>query len=296
MKLRQYDIVHARSSKGGFIGRIAAKLCGIKTVYTPHGFYFLNSGDRIASKFFLSLEQFAGHLTDCLIAVSDSERKEAVKNRIISEKKIVVIPNGVDSKDFLPDTRVRERVRAELNIAPTAFVVGIVSRYVPQKDPLTLVKAAQLVLTNQPEARFIWCGEGEMQEETKALARKLGIHDAFYFLGFRRDVKDIMNAFDLFALSSIFEGLPNTLLEAMALGLPVVATDVVGSKDVVINGETGVLVPPRQPERLAQGILELLADHQRRQEMGQKGQQAVRNRYSIEKMVADVEKVYQLLA
>ena len=292
---RQYDIVHVHSSKAGFLGRIAAKLGGIKTVYTPNGFYFLNSDNLIKSKVFLLLEQLAGLLTDSLIAVSDSEREIAVKNRIIADQKVVVIPNAIDPEEFLPDLPVGKRIRAELNISPSTIVVGTVSRYIPQKDPLTFIRAAHLVLASRPQTRFVWCGEGEMREEIEALARQLEIYEAFYFLGFRHDVKDIMNAFDLFVLSSIFEGLPYTLLEVMALGLPVIATHVVGSKDIVVDGETGILVPPQQPERLAQAILELLADQQRRQEMGQRGQQTVHNRYSLKKTVADVEKVYQVL-
>ena len=293
IRKEKYDLVHAHSSKAGFIGRIAATLNGVPTIYTPNGFYFLDTKSTIKQLIFLWLEKFAGLFTNKLIAVSDSEKKTVIENGIVPSNRVTVIPNAIDPEPFEFNLAGRQRVRAELGFTEETLIVGTVSRYIPQKDPLTLVQTAKLVLDVLPEIRFVWCGEGEMREETEALAKKLGIHSAFHFLGFRSDVKDIMNTFDVFLLSSIFEGLPYTLLEAMALGLPLVATDVVGSRDVIVNGENGLLVPPKSPQKLADALSDLLQNPQKRQYMGSNGRQLLLQKYNLKKAVLDTQSIYQ---
>jgi len=295
IRQEKYTLVHTHSSKAGFLGRIAAKLNGVPTIYTPHGFYFLDAGSPLKRNIFLWLEKFAGLFTDKLIAVSHGERETTLKNNIVGEDCCVVIPNAIDPVSFTPDPIARERMRAELGFTNKTLIIGTVSRYISQKDPFTLVRTAKLVLDVLPGTRFVWCGEGEMREATEAFARDLGVHNAFSFLGFRQDVKDIMNTFDIFLLSSIFEGLPYTLLEAMALGIPIVATDVVGSRDVIINGENGILVPSKSPTQLAEALIDLLNDPEKRQKMGDKGKSLLHEQYSLKKMVFDTEAVYDEL-
>jgi len=296
IKAGQYDIVHLHSSKAGFLGRLAAKINGVKTIYTPNGFYFLESKKNVKRAFYLILERVAGKLTDCLIAVSDSEREIAIKHRIINEHALALIPNAIDNNVFLPDSDARQRIRTELNISASTFVIGTVSRYTAQKDPFALVKSAALLLQEFPEARFIWCGEGELRNETEALARQLGVHASFYFLGFRSDVQAVMNAFDVFVLASVFEGLPYTLLEVMALGIPVVATNVVGNRDVVVDKITGLLVQPRSPQHLMEAIVQLLENPAMRQTMGKQSQIVIQNIYDVKSMIRSLERVYCSLA
>jgi glycosyltransferase involved in cell wall biosynthesis len=295
IKAGNYDIVHLHSSKAGFLGRLASKLQKVKTVYTPNGFYFLDSKISTKYNFYLFLEQLSGNFTDRLIAVSESEQDIASKNRILPKEKIFLIPNAIDTKLFTADDHARKSVRQELGISSTTPIVGTVSRYISQKDPLTLVKAASLLLSRFPEVRFVWCGEGELRHETEALANSLGVHSAFHFLGFRNDVHRIMNAFDIFVLSSIFEGLPYTILEVMALGIPVVATEVVGNKDVISDRESGLLVPPCSPQHLMQAMSELLVSFELRKSIGDRGRRLVNDTYDVRIMVRNLEKVYQSL-
>jgi glycosyltransferase involved in cell wall biosynthesis len=227
--------------------------------------------------------------------VSESEQDIASKNRILPKEKIFLIPNAIDTKLFTADDHARKSVRQELGISSTTPIVGTVSRYISQKDPLTLVKAASLLLSRFPEVRFVWCGEGELRHETEALANSLGVHSAFHFLGFRNDVHRIMNAFDIFVLSSIFEGLPYTILEVMALGIPVVATEVVGNKDVISDRESGLLVPPCSPQHLMQAMSELLVSFELRKSIGDRGRRLVNDTYDVRIMVRNLEKVYQSL-
>lgn len=297
MRRGRYDVVHLHSSKAGILGRVAAKLNRMKTVYTPNGFYFLNAESRLARSFYLVAERLAGLLTDRLVAVSESERDATIRTRTVAQRKIAVIPNAIESDGIRPDPEAGARIRAELGIAPGIKVLGTVSRFIDQKDPLTMIRALRAVLDREPDVRFIWAGEGgDREQETLALARELDVRGAIHFLGFRHDVQDVMNAFDVFVLSSTFEGLPYALLEAMFLEIPVVATDVVGSRDVVTDDETGVLVPPRHPAELAAGILRLLDDGERRRRLAVAAKARVEEHHSIEKMIARIEELYRGLA
>lgn len=296
MRKQQYDLVHAHSSKAGILGRIAAKLTNTPAIYTPNGFYFLGATSSIKTWLFLWIERFAGLITNRLVAVADSEYETAVKRRVIREDKLITIPNAIDVASLNADIDARDRLRKKLDISPDTLVVGTVSRHISQKDPLTLVRAAHLVLQEYPETQFIWCGDGELRQETEALAMQLGIHHQFHFLGFCRQHLDMVNTFDVFLLSSIFEGLPYALLDVMALAIPVVATDVVGTRDIIINGETGLLVESENPEALSQAIIELLQDSDKRYAMGLSGRSLVAEKYDLSIMIQNMEKLYQTVS
>lgn len=297
LRQKKYHIIHSHSSKAGFLGRLLARWHGIPAVYTPNGYYFLDSGDgrRLKRFFFLQLERLAGRWTDQLIAVSASERAVTLAQRLVPASQLVTIPNGIDSTAVQPDPAARLAVRQALGIDPDTAVVGTVARFIPQKDPFTFVRTAQQLLQQMPQLRFIWCGEGPQQAQTEQLAADLGVAHAFHFLGFRPDVGQIMNAFDLFMLTSVFEGLPYTLLEVMALGLPVVATQVVGSQDVVLDGQTGYLRPVGDATALAQAAGQLLSSPEQRQRFGQNGRALVQQQYDVRQMVQAVENLYQSL-
>lgn len=297
LRYQRFDIVHAHSSKAGFLGRAVARLHGVSTVYTPNGYYFLDADESqpLKRRFFLDLERIAGRWTDRLITVSESEWQITLARNLVAPSRVVMIPNGIDITAVTPDPVARLSARQELGIDIETAVIGTVARFIPQKDPFTFVYTAHLILAENPDVRFIWCGEGDMRAATERLAASLGIHYAFHFLGFRPDVTRIMNAFDLFMLTSIFEGLPYTLLEVMALGLPVIATQVVGSQDVVVHAETGYLVPTGDVPALAQAALLLLNEPARRQHMGQHGRELVIQRYDVRQMLTAVEKVYESL-
>lgn len=298
LRQKQYDVIHTHSSKAGFLGRLAARIHGIPVVYTPNGYYFLdaNDGKQLKKRFFLELERAAGRWTDYLIAVSESERQITLAHNLVPPQRVGMIPNGIDVTAVTPDPFARVSVRQELGIGMDTAVIGTVARFIPQKDPFTFIRAAQLILEQNPHVCFIWCGEGDMRTATEQMATAAGIHHAFHFLGFRSDITRLMNAFDIFMLTSIFEGLPYTLLEAMALALPLVATQVVGSQDVVVHSQTGYLTPPGNAPELAQAALSLLAEPEKRQIMGQHGRERVVQHFDVRHMIAAVEKVYELVA
>ncbi len=221
MRRGRYDVVHAHSSKAGILGRIAARLAQVPAiVYTPHGFYFLNRPAGRSRDLYLGLERLGGRMTDCLIALSRTELAEAVDNRIVPSTKVALIENGIE----VPAPRDPERlITLRRTLAPdSSHLVSTVARMTAQKGPFDFVQMVATLLQRIPSVSVVWCGDGELRDQVEGLARELGVAGRLHFLGYRTDVLDIVAASDLFVLTSHWEGLPYTVLDAMALEKPVV--------------------------------------------------------------------------
>ena len=287
----RYDLVHTHSSKAGFLGRFAARLAGVRAiVHTPHGFYFLNQPPGRQRELFLGLERAAGRVTNRLIALSPTELSEAIDNRIVPREKTALIENGIEVP-AVPDGQVISRLRESL--APGAsHVVGTVARITPQKGPFDFVHMARALTQQVPGIHILWCGDGELRDQVQSLARELGIDDSLHFLGYRSDVLNVMSVMEIFVLTSYWEGLPYTVLDAMALGKPVVATAAVGTRDIVQEGVTGLLTPVGDPEAAARAIARLLSSEEARQAMGAAGRRVILQRYSQEAMVKRTGQLY----
>lgn len=287
----RYDLVHTHSSKAGFLGRLAARLARVPAVvHTPHGFYFLNQKAGPKRSFYLRLEKLAGYATDRLIALSPTELSEAVDNCIIKPGKIALIENGIELPEP-PNPAALEGLRS--SIAPGARrLVCTVARFTPQKGPFDFVRMAALLIQMVPDVQLVWCGDGELRSEVEKLAREIGVSNRLHFLGFRTDVLDIMAAADVFVLTSHWEGLPYTILDAMALGKPVVATAAVGTRDIVQDGVTGLLTPVGDPQAAAQAVARLLTTSQEAHSMGIAGRDLVLRRYSQAAMVERTGQLY----
>lgn len=287
----RYDLVHTHSSKAGFLGRLAAKVAHVPAViHTPHGFYFLNQQRGPRRSFYLNLERLAGSATTRLIALSPTECSEAVDNRIIRPDKVALIENGIQ----LPKTSGSAAIAAlRSSIAPAArHLVGTVARFTPQKSPLDFVRMAEALVRLVPGTEVVWCGDGELRAEVEGLAQELGIADRMHLLGYRTDVLDVMACMDIFVLTSIWEGLPYTVLDAMALEKPVVATAAVGTRDIVEDGVTGLLTPVGDPQSTARAVASLLTNPELAQSMGCEGKQLLLRRYSQEAMVKRTGQLY----
>lgn len=294
IRRESFDVIHTHSSKAGFLGRLAARSADAPAVvHTANGLYFL--GQRgVKRVLYLGLERLAGRLTDRFIAVSPSEKAVAIRYGVVRPDQVIAIENGIEPALANPRVDIAQR-RQELGLERHRPVVGTVSRFNPQKDPGTLLRAVALAAQAAPEVQFVWCGNGELKSEAESLARNLGVLDHIVFTGYRKDVLELVPVFDVFVISSLFEGLPFTLLEAMSLSKPVVATDVVGSRDVVAHGETGLLVPPRDPSALAEAILALVRAPEEGRRMGQAGRDLLMRRFTLERMIAQTEELYREL-
>ncbi|MHB0870804.1 MAG: glycosyltransferase family 4 protein [Chloroflexota bacterium] len=287
----RYDVVHTHSSKAGFLGRFAARLAGVKAViHTPHGFYFLNQRGGPRRGFYLTLERMASRVTDRMIALSSTEMVEAVENGIIPPERIALIENGIQippSSDPASLARLRE------SLAPGArYVIGTVARFTPQKGPFDFVRMAGSLVQTLPDAHILWCGDGELRAQVEELARELGLNGRLHLLGYRTDVMDVIQVMDAFVLTSHWEGLPYTILDAMALEKPVVATAAVGTRDIVQDGATGLLTPVGDPEAAARSVARILSDPAEARAMGRAGRQLILRRFSQEAMVKRTGQLY----
>jgi glycosyltransferase involved in cell wall biosynthesis len=295
LRAGRYDIVHAHSSKAGFLARLAARLADRPgTVYTPHGLYFLGLRSAAQRRFYLTLEQFAARLTDRIVAVSPGEREVLLRYRIARPEQIVWIANGI-SPARLPDAYDRAATRRALGQETDGLLIGSVARLSAQKNPFMFVDAAAQVLRNLPDARFVWCGGGELAAAAQQRADDLGMAHAVRWLGHREDAMEVLAALDVFWLCSTYEGAPYVLLEAMAQRVPIVATDVVGSRDMLREGN-GLLVPSGDAAALGRATLMLAAQPERHAALAGAGWRWYAEHGSVQRMIAQTEQLYVELA
>lgn len=272
MRQGQYTIVHTHSSKAGIVGRWAAKLAGVPViVHTVHGWGHHERQHPLIRAYYIWLEKLTLPITDKLIVVSALNIEKGLADGIGQPDNYLVIRSGIELDRFGHPQVPRAETRAAWGIPQEAVVVGSVTRLSPQKAPLDFVQAAALVAQQYPQTYFVMVGDGPLRSEVEALAAKLGMADRLVLTGLRRDVPELMAAFDIFALSSLWEGLPRVLPQAMATSLPIVATACDGSAEAITEGVNGFLVPPGEPKALAERLCQLLADPVLAKQLGAAG-------------------------
>jgi glycosyltransferase involved in cell wall biosynthesis len=295
MRRGRYDIVHTNSSKAGILGRWAAWLAGTPIIiHTVHGWGHHERQHPIVRRFYILLEQVTQRVTDNLIVVSPRNTEKGLADGIASPPKYVTVRSGIELDRFRQPARPREAVRAELGIPLDAPVVGTVTRLSPQKAPLDLVAAASQVAARRPDVHFVVVGDGPLRAEVEAQIAAAGLADRLHLTGLRRDVPDLLHSFDVFVLTSLWEGLPRVLIQAMAAGLAVVATAVDGNAEAVENGVNGLLTPPGDPRALADALLRLLDDPALAARMGAAGRERSAE-FGARKMVDDIAALYEAL-
>lgn len=309
-------IVHTHTSKAGIVGRIAARRAGVPVVvHTPHGHVFHSYGGRLKTRAFVAIEQFTAKYADRLVALTATEQREHVELGIGSPDQWSIVHSGINFTGFERDPVEGEHLRREIGIAPEATVIGTVGRLVPVKGQRHLIEAFARVKAARPHSELVIIGDGELREELLALARarQLEVRAAWeeggletkrkrpspggtvHFLGLRRDVSRLLNVMDIFALPSLNEGMGRVLVEAMAMNLPCVASHVSGVPDVVRDGRTGLLVPPADPDQLAEALLALVNDPERARTMGEHGRACVVPAMSEAVMLEKLRGLYQEL-
>lgn len=295
IKRGQYDIVHTHSSKAGILGRWAARQAGTPLiVHTVHGWGHNERQPAWLRQLYIRLEQQVLPFTDRLIAVSPRDIEKGVQDGIGRTGDYTVIRSGIELDRFGHPQVPREQIRAELGIPAKALVIGAVTRFSEQKAPLDFVEAAARVAARTENVYFVMVGDGPLRSQVEQRQTELGLTERLILTGLRRDIPELMAAFDQLALSSLWEGLPRVIPQAMATGLPVVATAVDGNAEAVENNITGKLVPPADPEALAAAMYELITQVQRSQLMGKQARRRVED-FSATKMVADIAAEYEAL-
>jgi sugar transferase (PEP-CTERM/EpsH1 system associated) len=292
LRAEQVDLLHARGWATLLEGRLAAWLVpGCRMVYGYHGTTYEDL--RRPRRRRLLAQRLLLPRMDALVAVSPSAARTWLSEVGLPGAPVQVIPDGV-SLPTPAGPATRAALRRGLGI-PGGFCLGTVGRLDPVKDQATLLRAfARLRLDGLP-ATLLLIGDGPERSRLEALTARLGLHGAVRFLGSRTDAPRLLPAMDLFVQSSLSEALPNALLEALAAGVPVVATAVGGTCDVLHDGETGALVPPGDPERLAADIGRLLGDPAGRERYAAAGRRLVRARYSLEAMLRAYAHLYDTL-
>jgi glycosyltransferase involved in cell wall biosynthesis len=293
------DIVHTHTSKAGMLGRLAAWMARVPIIiHTPHGHVFYGHFGKSLSRIFLQMEKLLGRITHHHIALTQEECNDYLRLKVSQASKTTVIHSGVDLQRFSKGAKQRTRKREELGISPDSLVIGYVGWLIPIKGATHLVSAMARVAEKYPKSLLILVGKGDDKGEEEIKLKKqverAGLADKIRFLGWRSDVDEIMGCFDIFVLPSLNEGMGRVLVEAMAAGLPIVASRVGGIPDLVKDGQNGLLAPPADAIALGNGIAALLEDKKIRKRMGQVGKKMCRQ-YSTEAMVTPIDNLYREL-
>lgn len=283
-----FQIVHTHMFTANSWGRIGAVCTGIPVrIATEHN---LDDWKGPVRRW---IDRRLAPWSAKIIAVSEGVEAFYRDQIGIPAEKLVTIRNGVSEEFLEPVARSRESIRAELGLPLDAPVMVHVARLIPQKGCEVLLEAAKVAALRHPRLRLLMLGEGPLREALETQARRLGIGDLVIFAGFRKNVHEALWASDLFALASWREGLPVSLLEAMAASLPSVVTSVGGNSEVVVEGETGFLVPPGDAAEMAERMTQLLDDPMLRKRMGEAARRRIEVEFSAERMVRETEALYQ---
>jgi glycosyltransferase involved in cell wall biosynthesis len=285
-RARGARVLHVHGYAAADFGRLAAPLAGAKLVLHEH------FADPRMPAYQSLADRLLRRRTDGAIAVSRSTRAFLVKERFVPEERVRLIWNGAPLDEFAPVPRERAlRVRHDLGLPEDALVVGTIGRLNAQKGHRFLVEAAARLLAGRPRARFVVAGDGDLARDLREQAEALGIADRVVFAGHRSDVPDLLGALDVFCISSLYEGTPLALFEAMAAGKAIVSTSVDGCREVLEDGVTGVLVPPADAAALADGLDRVLGDEALRGALGRHALAASR-RYDVRACVDEMQAFY----
>lgn len=286
------DVVHTHKAKAGALGRVCALLAGVPVrVHTYHGHVFHGYFGAAKTRVFLAIERTLAHFTTQLVAPAPRLVDElAGQYRIASADRFTVVPLGFDLAGFARADRHRGVLREQLRVTPDKRLVGIVGRMVPVKDHATFVAAAAILARRRPNVDFVFVGGGELETNVRTEVARRGLTERSHFVGWVQKMEAVYADLDVVTLSSVNEGTPVSLIEAMAAGVPVVATAVGGVADVLHEGARGELCPPRDPEALADAIDRALQP-QARARATQIREQVLAD-YGADRLCADLASLY----
>jgi glycosyltransferase involved in cell wall biosynthesis len=287
----RFDLVATHTSKGGFLGRLAARLARTPhIIHHAHGFAFRECNRPAVRLFYIELERLASRCCDSIISVSEDHRQGAIRERVADDAKIETVLNGIDLRPFMCANRVTARQR--LGFIDDDILLCVASRLAPKKGLEYLIQAMPAAIAHFPSIQLVLFGKGPMQKSLCRQTERLGISGHVHFPGFRPDIAQLLAGFDVILQPSLSEGLSISILEAMAAGRPVIACNIQGNREVIRNGETGLLVPPADRGALSEAIVRVLSDPRAAKIMGQKAARECRIRFSQERMIKQTIEIY----
>jgi glycosyltransferase involved in cell wall biosynthesis len=302
MRRERFTIVHTHTPKPGLIGQLAARLAGVPVVVnTLHGFYFHDHMPALWRRFYVATEKIAARCSHGILSQSGEDIETAIREGICRADEIRPLGNGIDVRRFDRRNFTAEQLEAkrrEVGLPAGAPVVGFVGRLVAEKGILDLLAAAKIILPRRPETKFLIVGPVDRDKAdalTPDIAREYGVAEACVFTGLREDTPELYALMDVFALPSYREGFPRSPMEASAAGVPSVVTNVRGCREAVRQGENGLLVPPAEPQALADAILQLLDQPDAARAMGGAGRRMALERFDEELVFERVKAEYARL-
>jgi len=287
MQENEIDIVMTTLFYADVMGAIAGRMAGVKAVFS----WETISAPEWLIKRRLWPYQFAMRYCTKVVSVSKATAKFLIEERGVPAEKVMIIPYGVNLRHYVVGDG--NAVRQRLGLNGKDFIVGMVARLHPQKGHQYLFEAAKPIVAQYPHVKFLIVGDGEIRKELEESVQRMNLSSNVKFLGHRTDVNDLLTAFDVFTLPSLFEGLPNVVLEAMSVGKPVIATSVDGTVEAVVHGETGLLVPPKDPEKLKDAFIQIIENREQARNMGKKGRQRIEDVFSLDKQVEAFQNLYE---
>lgn len=294
----KYTIVHTHSSKAGFLGRLAARLAGVEIIiHSVHGLPFGEYQKRFLNYIYILCERLTALFTNRLISVCNAITRKAITAGVAKPEKFITIYSGIELENYSSNNISKEEKRKELNLDPDIPVVGNISRLFELKGHSYLLEAASQVAEAFPETKFILVGDGILKERLIQQAEALKIRENIVFTGLvdRKEVPKLISIMDVVVHTSLREGLPRVLPQALAMVKPVVAFEIDGIAEIIKDGKNGYLIPPKNSKKLAESIIRLLGDRKKAREMGEAGRGMVNPAFKVEVMVEQIGEVYKQL-
>ncbi len=299
IKHNKYNIIHCHTPMGGVLARLAARKArkqGTRVIYTAHGFHFCKGAPLINWLIYYPIEKGLASYTDCLITINQEDYTLAMRHRFKAERIERVHGIGVDTERFKPVKEFhKQNVKMQFGYKPSDFLMFYAAEFNKNKNQQLLLHSLSLLKNKVPHAKLLLAGNGPLMEDCKKLAVQLGIAEMVHFLGYRTDIVALLPMCDIAVASSLREGLPVNIMEAMACGLPVVATDNRGHRELVLNNENGWIVDRDDIEEMSNKMKLLAQNPKLNVQFGSAGRMMVENTYAINEILEEKEGIYAML-
>ncbi len=296
LRQSQCKLLHTHSSKAGILGRLAGRIAGTPVIiHTVHGWSFHQHMSPRLRSFYIILERWMAKYTQALVTVSQKDIEKGLQAGIGRPEQYHLIRSAIPMETFDPSLYNRQEIRQNLGIPESAVVIGNIGRFSPQKTPFDWVKDAVLLGEREPNAFFLLVGDGPLRREVETQINLVGLRERCLLTGLQRDIPNLLAAMDIFLLTSLWEGLPRVIPQAMAMELPVLAYSVDGVQEIIQHTENGYLFQPKDIDSIVDACIKLIHAPERRAELGRSGRQRVLQDYDLQQMITQLTALYDKL-
>lgn len=286
------EVIHCNTPVGGMVGRLCGKMNGVKKIiYTAHGFHFYKGAPLFNRTVLKWAEMFMAHWTDAILTMNEEDFHSAKKFRLRKGGKVYYVPGvGINTEEFFSVRIDKQAKRDKLGLSMDDIVCISMGDLIPRKNYETSIKA--IALCNNPKVHYLICGRGPELDNLKNLAKELGVENQIHFLGFRTDIKDLSKVADIFLFTTLQEGMPRSMMEAMASGLPCIASKIRGNVDLLEEGIGGYLVPAKEENAVADRLNRLVENPDLRERMSKINLERIKG-FDIGVVKSRMEEIYK---